>query len=491
MVPSCAPDTEILQFTRKHPALFQRVYPESGSSMEVRDRRSVSSDYDDPIPMLPTPEYEALHIPAPSYGEELTEVLCRAYDEMTITNPFSTSSASTIKAAMGDKTVQNCVERTSNKSYNPPMPLIPATADLLFDEVDTSFPPEEEWLKDLIPQELAPKHNTDNVNPLAPSTLFNFEIPPLDKPCRFEDLSPVEQELFADLHVEYSNAPEDVIYPLIGSSFKDLSLESSPASVKHACVGSNPSDLTATPDATRKQLFGDNGWLDTSSSKAPTIISRKGNLFQDLRDMGKRSSSKSLLSLMTTHPFTISPGSSSSGSIQLALPSASLNSFSQAKLYANLEFMICSTANDFLLVSFYDGRISPHSLSKVNSAWVNKNRPQVLEFYFDQATQYELVSANRQSLEFTGASQHCPLLVQQNLQSWKTLTHEMSIRTFCLPDGAIRKHLFDIEKILEMMRPSDFTMQHFHFLSDDARMKMLEAMTSPGLQSEADSPMDL
>lgn len=129
----------------------------------------------------------------------------------------------------------------------------------------------------------------------------------------------------------------------------------------------------------------------------------------------------------------------------------SLNPPMQAKMYSELEVMICVTANDFLVQQYGMGRVSEESIRKVKSFWGSKNRPQVVEFQFDQATQRRLILSNIRTLQFNGESSTNPILLHSNLRNWKAIVQEMSVRTFCAPDSAIRKHMHDTHKLLGML----------------------------------------
>lgn len=129
----------------------------------------------------------------------------------------------------------------------------------------------------------------------------------------------------------------------------------------------------------------------------------------------------------------------------------SLDPKTQAKLYSEMELMICVTANKFLLEQYKQGRVSVESVSKVTSFWASKNRPQVIQFQFDQATQRDLILHNLKTFKFHGEFTVNVVLLNATLHNWKTVAKEMSIRTFCSPDSVIRKHLHDTLKILEML----------------------------------------
>ncbi len=129
----------------------------------------------------------------------------------------------------------------------------------------------------------------------------------------------------------------------------------------------------------------------------------------------------------------------------------SLNPPEQSKLYSEVELMICATANHYLNVQQAEGRMSVESLTKVTQWWASKNRPQVIEFMFDQATQRDIVLYNLKTFRFYGPNADNIMSMSTMMQSWKSLAREMSIRTFCAPDAAIKKQMHDTYKILEML----------------------------------------
>jgi hypothetical protein len=116
-----------------------------------------------------------------------------------------------------------------------------------------------------------------------------------------------------------------------------------------------------------------------------------------------------------------------------------------------MELMICVTANKYLTQEAAAGRVSAESIAKVSTYWSNKNRPQVIEFQYDQATQRDLILYNLTTLKFHGQSGESPLVLNAALHGWKTMAKEMGVRTFCAPDSAVRKHMHDAYKILEML----------------------------------------
>lgn len=122
----------------------------------------------------------------------------------------------------------------------------------------------------------------------------------------------------------------------------------------------------------------------------------------------------------------------------------------QAKLYMELELLICATTNKFLMDQYRAGRMTPESVRKITEFWRNKGRPQVIEFQFDQATQRDLVVLNQRNFQFQGKDASNILQVNAMLHSWKENAREMAIRTFCMPDAVIQKQLHDSYKLLEL-----------------------------------------
>ncbi|KAJ5101990.1 hypothetical protein NUU61_004212 [Penicillium alfredii] len=245
-------------------------------------------------------------------------------------------------------------------------------------------------------------------------------------------------------------------------------------------------------EGTHKKLFGKNGWLE-GPRDVNRALSTKHNS-NSLRELGKRikqqlaelvracltSLFKGYIPFLTFFSQTVdvtktTPSSSTKMTHETTAP-ITLDPTAQSKLYSELECMVCNTANDFLMQQYYDGRISSESIRKTNAFWGSKNRPRVTEFRFDQATQREIIMANRRMLNFTGEYITNPILMHSNLRNWKAIAREMSIRTFCLPDSAIRKHLHDIRKLLEMLNAPLPTLEAFHAINVRTQEQMMDGL---------------
>lgn len=129
----------------------------------------------------------------------------------------------------------------------------------------------------------------------------------------------------------------------------------------------------------------------------------------------------------------------------------SLSPPQQSALYNELELIILSTANKFLMLQYAENRMSVESVKIVTEYWRGKGRPQVIEFQYDQATQRDLIVANQKTFRFHGEKAGNALQISGMLYNWKENAREMSIRTFCAPDSVIQKQLHDTYKILELL----------------------------------------
>ncbi|KAL4756397.1 uncharacterized protein BDW70DRAFT_164541 [Aspergillus foveolatus] len=203
--------------------------------------------------------------------------------------------------------------------------------------------------------------------------------------------------------------------------------------------------------SSHKQLFGNKGWLGcTADLEAPlpklpkykSLIGLGKKFKQHVEGIASDMAKAHPLAFQMTHQSKIMPTST---------VSVSLDAAAQSKLYSEMEMMICVSANQFLMQEYAGGRISEESIKRINKFWGSKNRPGVVEFQYDQATQRQLILSNIRTLHFNGESSTNPVALHSNLHNWKAIVKEMSVRTFCAPDSVIRKHMHDIQKLLDML----------------------------------------
>ncbi|CAL8578494.1 hypothetical protein XPA_004271 [Xanthoria parietina] len=229
-----------------------------------------------------------------------------------------------------------------------------------------------------------------------------------------------------------------------------------------------PADPTKRSRSPVKHLFGEGGIFGRSASmkELPSEEHHKKGMKHLVGKFNER------MGGMTEGVSKLIPSSISHGELSKLLPGSlssrespskggtprptskfpvSLSPPEQAKFYSEAELMICATANKYLIIQQEEGRMSYESIKKITDLWSQKNRPQVIEFMFDQLTQRDLILCNLNTFRFYGP--HAENLVSMHgmMQAWKTLAKEMSVRTFCAGDSTIRKQMQDIYKILEML----------------------------------------
>ena len=297
----------------------------------------------------------------------------------------------------------------------------------------------------------------------------------------------------------HNRSSEDTIASSSTSRGRTITRTPSPVKtledIKEDQASRSPPNPTKRSRSPFKQMFGENGWLgrSTSMNELPNEKYRKtgikhwgGKIKQRVENLvGLRSApppagsslaykgqTEDVSKVSKFIPTTLHQHESPSKSPSKTKFNVSLSPPMQAKLYSEMELMICATANQYLNVQHREGRMSVESLKKVTEWWTSKNRPQVIEFMFDQATQRDLVLYNLKSFRFYGPNADDTLQVNAMMQSWKAVSRDMSVRTFCTPDSVIRKHTHDCYKILEMLGAPLVTFMAFQ----EIQMKALKVM---------------
>ncbi|KAE8375599.1 hypothetical protein BDV26DRAFT_294904 [Aspergillus bertholletiae] len=201
--------------------------------------------------------------------------------------------------------------------------------------------------------------------------------------------------------------------------------------------------------SSHKRLFGENGWLGGTADVGN--LSSEKHKSKSLKGLRKKIVDGFTESMTKASQAIIHEPRGIKDHRPHSVIPISLNPPIQAMLYSELEVMICVSANSFLVQQYDECRLSGESIKRIKGYWGSKNRPPVIEFQFDQATQQRLISDNKRTLRFHGESSTNPVLLNSNLHNWKAIVKEMRIRTFCTPDSMIRKHMHDVYKLLDML----------------------------------------
>ncbi|KAL4782090.1 hypothetical protein BJX76DRAFT_359259 [Aspergillus varians] len=248
--------------------------------------------------------------------------------------------------------------------------------------------------------------------------------------------------------------------------------------------------------SSHKQLFGSNGLLGrTAELEAPL---RRTSTYKGLVGLGKKVKQhvgEIATDMVNSHPF-IFHGSCQAEVLPKLTVAISLDPTAQASLYGKIESTICNIANSFLVEQYNAGRISRKSIKKVNKFWGSRNRAAVVEFQFDQLTQCQLISENIETMKFNKQGPIYKITKQSYLRNWEVAAKEMSIRTFCYPDSVIRKHMFDIQRVLVMLGIPQDNLDGFEELQEQTlrfmKKRRANSHLSEGGQSvssgQSDSP---
>lgn len=143
----------------------------------------------------------------------------------------------------------------------------------------------------------------------------------------------------------------------------------------------------------------------------------------------------------------------------------SIKSSGQSKLWSELEFMLLETCNNFLKDELEHGRLSRESIIRAKRQWQARNRPQVIEFYYDQATQYEIIIGNLRTVKLYSDYAEDAVMLNSVLHQWKILIRELSVKTLCMPDSIVRRWLHDGRRVLELLGAPPISLAHLDRLS--------------------------
>ena len=121
------------------------------------------------------------------------------------------------------------------------------------------------------------------------------------------------------------------------------------------------------------------------------------------------------------------------------------------RLFGEVEYILQTIANDFLLEQMALGRLSAKSVKDAMDKWARGGRAQVIDFCFDLRIQLELVQQNLERLHFHGREAAQPHRQFVLIYAWKDVAREIAVRSFCSGDSAVKKMLSDCYVILDML----------------------------------------
>ncbi|KAK3946451.1 hypothetical protein QBC46DRAFT_301811 [Diplogelasinospora grovesii] len=199
-----------------------------------------------------------------------------------------------------------------------------------------------------------------------------------------------------------------------------------------------------------KTLFGQNGWLENTSSPPETAgpsPRRKGtflnNLVKKAKEMVESSDAKA-------QRRSREPEKSHQGNMARSL-AISLTPREQSLLYCELEFVLTNAMNDYIGCQLNAGRLEADKLKRVSESWQQKGRPKVVGFRFDLETQLDLVRLHVNDFKFYGRHAAGPTTICGIIDMMKVNARALRIRTFCQPDTVIAKQLVDSQLLFNLL----------------------------------------
>ncbi|RYP57856.1 hypothetical protein DL769_009233 [Monosporascus sp. CRB-8-3] len=200
-----------------------------------------------------------------------------------------------------------------------------------------------------------------------------------------------------------------------------------------------------------KTMVGDNGWLENAAiegQKKPAP--KKPGFIDSMKKWGRDFIEK-------TEDF-MSAGSRPTNNPRHVVQKAriSLDPRAQSLLYCELEFEIRLALDMYIKAQLNMGRLNAAKLKRIADWWESKGRPRVTGFLYDLETQIDLVMAHApDDFRFYGTlAAKGDAHVVGLLGAVKADARTIRLRTCCLPDAIIIKHIVDIQKMMSLIDAS-------------------------------------
>lgn len=136
-------------------------------------------------------------------------------------------------------------------------------------------------------------------------------------------------------------------------------------------------------------------------------------------------------------------------------PTVSLDPATQARILADLELVLVTTVNNFLINMANSQRLCPEIVMRFSNDWKARGFPPVVEFLYDCRTQYALVIANWYRVQFHDKYHHNIFARDSAVQAWAAIVQDLSVHSFCLPDQVIISRLYEMPNVLTMLGASE------------------------------------
>jgi hypothetical protein len=132
----------------------------------------------------------------------------------------------------------------------------------------------------------------------------------------------------------------------------------------------------------------------------------------------------------------------------------SLDPAFQAYVLGQIEGILVTSTNSFLLHSGKMGRLDRGLVDQFACNWKESGRAPVVDFFYDCQTQRQLVLRNAATVKFNNADNN---RFARALELWSALVAALSPRVLCLTDKVILGHVYALPEVLRMLRAPEAT----------------------------------
>ncbi|KAF4120973.1 hypothetical protein GMORB2_2459 [Geosmithia morbida] len=201
------------------------------------------------------------------------------------------------------------------------------------------------------------------------------------------------------------------------------------------------------PDQKRrdKALIGEKGWLmRTDEEQQPPIRTeaKMTGILRVIRKLARDMTEIHRLTRLIQH----------SPEMELEYkPAISLDAREQSLLYGEMEFHMTDALNTYMTTQFERGRMSTDKLKKIDDAWRSQSHLPVVGFRYDLATQIDLVTLHKDHFDFPGFRDDQLNNITHLLRDMGTDARAMSVRTFCLPDSLVARHIIHAQSLFDLV----------------------------------------
>lgn len=124
----------------------------------------------------------------------------------------------------------------------------------------------------------------------------------------------------------------------------------------------------------------------------------------------------------------------------------------QACIMAELNLLISTATNNFLLEEADAGRLDPQVIEKAKKDYKAKHGVDVVEFLFDTVTQYQVVKANYENVMFHEELEENMFAIMVGMEKWGNIVAIISKGILCNTHETITRCVYGMRTPLLMLR---------------------------------------